>query len=108
MNVATEVIRVYWQPGCTSCLRTKEFLTRYDIPFESRNVLGDPNAFEELAEFGLRQVPIVTKGKKWANGQVLKDVADLVGIQGINLNMLHQFSLFLDFKKSVASRFDVF
>ncbi|MDN3987578.1 glutaredoxin domain-containing protein [Zwartia vadi] len=88
MSVATEVIRVYWQPGCTSCLRTKEFLTRYDIPFESRNVLGDPKAFEELAEFGLRQVPIVTKGKNWANGQVLKDVADLVGIKGVNLTML--------------------
>jgi len=88
MNDAAEVIRVYWQPGCTSCLRTKEFLTRYDIPFESRNVLGDPKAFEELAVFGLRQVPIVTKGEKWANGQVLKDVADLVGIKGVNLAML--------------------
>ena len=88
MSVSAEVIRVYWQPGCTSCLRTKEFLTRYDIPFESRNVLGDPKAFEELAVFGLRQVPIVTKGGKWVNGQVLKDVADLVGIHGVNLTML--------------------
>ena len=88
MQANSDVIRVYWQPGCTSCLRTKEFLTRYDIPFESRNVLGDPSAYEELAEFGLRQVPIVTRGKKWANGQVLKDVADLVGVKGISLAML--------------------
>ena len=88
MSPNAEIVRVYWQPGCTSCLRTKEFLTRYDIPFESRNVLADTKAFEELAAFGLRQVPIVTKGKRWANGQVLKDVADLVGIQGINLTML--------------------
>ena len=88
MQANPDVIRVYWQPGCTSCLRTKEFLIRYDIPFESRNVLGDPKAYEELAAFGLRQVPIVTRGEKWANGQVLKDVADLVGVKGISLAML--------------------
>ncbi len=88
MQANPDIIRVYWQPGCTSCLRTKEFLTRYDIPFESRNVLGDPKAYEELSEFGLRQVPIVTRGKKWANGQVLKDVADLVGVKGVSLAML--------------------
>lgn len=88
MQANADVIRVYWQPGCTSCLRTKEFLTRYDIAFESRNVLGDPKAYEELAHFGLRQVPIVTRGDKWANGQVLKDVADLVGVKGVSLAML--------------------
>lgn len=88
MQANPDVIRVYWQPGCTSCLRTKEFLTRYDIPFESRNVLGDEGAYEELAAFGLRQVPIVTRGDRWANGQVLKDVADLVGVKGINMNVL--------------------
>lgn len=75
-----DAIRVYWQPGCTSCLRTKEYLTRHRVPFLSRNVLADPAAFEELSRFGIRQVPIVTRGAKWANGQVLKDVAALVGV----------------------------
>lgn len=83
-----EVVRVYWQPGCTSCLRTKEFLTRHGVEFESRNVLADSSAFDELAAFGLRQVPIVTKGDRWANGQVLKDIASLVGIQGISVSVL--------------------
>jgi len=87
-QASTDVVRVYWQPGCTSCLRTKEFLTRHGIDFESRNVLADNHAFDELAAFGLRQVPIVTKGKLWANGQVLKDVAQLVGVTGINLSVL--------------------
>lgn len=87
-QAATDVIRVYWQPGCTSCLRTKEFLTRHGIEFESRNVLADTEAFKELSAFGLRQVPIVTKGDKYANGQVLKDVAELVGVTGINLSVL--------------------
>src|SRR3546814_2461202 len=87
-SVSTETknteIRVYWQPGCTSCLRTKEFLSSHGIPFVSRNVLADENAFAELSRFGLRQVPIVTLGDKWANGQVLADVARLVGITDLN------------------------
>src|SRR3546814_8373805 len=91
-SVSTETknteIRVYWQPGCTSCLRTKEFLSSHGIPFVSRNVLADENAFAELSRFGLRQVPIVTLGDKWANGQVLADVARLVGITDLNARML--------------------
>jgi glutaredoxin len=75
-----ETIRVYWQPGCTSCLRTKEFLSRHGVPFESRNVLADEEAYAELARFGLRQVPIVTRGDQWVNGQVLTDVARIAGI----------------------------
>jgi glutaredoxin len=74
-------ISVYWQPGCTSCLRTKEFLTRHGVPFRSRNVLEDETALADLAKLGLRQVPIVTRGEQWADGQVLGDVARLVGIQ---------------------------
>ena len=73
-------IRVYWMTGCTSCLRTKEFLARRRVPFLSRNVLVDDGAYAELERFGLRQVPIVTRGEAWANGQVLRDVAELVGI----------------------------
>ncbi|MGK7871172.1 glutaredoxin domain-containing protein [Falsiroseomonas sp. E2-1-a20] len=73
-------IRVYWMTGCTSCLRTKEFLTRHKVAFLSRNVLEDPEAYAELEEFGLRQVPIVTRGGEWVNGQVLADVARIAGI----------------------------
>jgi glutaredoxin len=73
-------IRVYWMTGCTSCLRTKEFLTRHKVSFLSRNVLEDPEAYAELEEFGLRQVPIVTRGDEWVNGQVLADVARIAGI----------------------------
>ncbi len=74
-------ISVYWQPGCTSCLRAKEFLTRHNIPFRSRNVLADTSAYEELERFGIKRVPIVSKGNEWVDGQSLKDVARLVGIK---------------------------
>ncbi len=74
------VVRAYWQPGCTSCLRMKEFLTRHGVPFISVNVLEDKEAFAELAALGIRSVPIVRRGKDWANGQVLRDVARVAGI----------------------------
>ena len=74
-----DAIRVYWMTGCSSCLRTKEFLTRHGVPFLSRNVLDEEAAYEELSRFGLKQVPIVTKGDAWANGQVLRYHARLYG-----------------------------
>lgn len=73
-------IKAYWQPGCTSCLRMKEFLTKHGVPFVSINVLEDRGAFEELAALGIRSVPIIRRGADWANGQVLRDVARIAGI----------------------------
>lgn len=75
-----DAIRVYWMTGCSSCLRTKEFLQKHGVPFLSRNVLEDEAAYAELERFGLKQVPIVTRGEAWANGQILRDVAKLCGI----------------------------
>jgi len=74
------VIKAYWQPGCTSCLRMKEFLTKHGVPFVSINVLEDKDAFAELATLGIRSVPIVRCGEDWANGQVLREVARVAGI----------------------------
>jgi glutaredoxin len=102
-----EPIRVYWQPGCTSCLRTKEFLTRHGVRFVSRNVLEDETALGELARFGLKQVPVVTRGKEWADGQVLKDVARLAGIAlgGPKLLSVPELRKRLDAILSGAERF---
>ena len=74
------VIKAYWQPGCTSCLRMKEFLTKHGVHFVSINVLEDNAGFAELATLGIRSVPIVRRGKDWANGQVLREVARVAGI----------------------------
>ncbi|NJO35197.1 MAG: hypothetical protein HC869_20930 [Rhodospirillales bacterium] len=74
------VVKAYWQPGCTSCLRMKEFLSKHGVPFVSVNVLEDKEAFAELATLGIRSVPIIRRGSEWANGQVLRDVARVAGI----------------------------
>ena len=55
-------LKVYWQPGCSSCLKTKEFLIANNQEFVSVNVLEGEDGFKELAALGLRMVPIVARG----------------------------------------------
>ena len=74
-------LKVYWQPGCSSCLKTKEFLLANGMEFESINVLEDENGFRELEALGLRLVPIVARGRDWANGAVFRDVAKVAGFE---------------------------
>jgi glutaredoxin/DinB family protein len=82
------VLKAYWQPGCTSCLRMKEFLAKHGVPFVSVNVLEDKDGFAELAALGVRSVPIARRGTEWANGQVLRDVARVAGIPWGGAEML--------------------
>jgi glutaredoxin len=74
-------LRVYWQPGCSSCLRTKELLIRHGVPFVSIDVLADERGFRELEALGVRMVPLVARGKEWVSGQILRDVARIAGIE---------------------------
>ena len=82
-------VKVYWQPGCSSCLKTKEFLIENGVPFQSVNVLEDEAGFKELEALGLRLVPIVSKGTDWANGAVFRDVARVVGFEYGGYTMLN-------------------
>lgn len=72
--------RVYWQPGCTSCLRTKEFMDSHGIEFESINVRERPDAMAELERLGVRSVPVVARGSEYVFAQELRDVAQFVGV----------------------------
>jgi glutaredoxin len=68
-------VRVFWRPGCSSCARVKEFLTRRGIPFASVDVSLDPAAMELLASRGIRSVPVVMRGEAFSFAQSLDDVA---------------------------------
>ena len=81
-------LKVYWQPGCSSCLKTKEFLLENGVEFESVNVLEDETGFAELQELGVRLVPIVARGNDWANGAVFRDVARVAGFEWGGHDML--------------------
>lgn len=73
-------VRVFWAPGCTSCLRTKEFLTKHGVPFESVNVVADPAGMAELQALGARSVPIVAKAGRFVYAQTTADVSDFLGM----------------------------
>jgi len=74
-------ITVFWQPGCTSCLRTKEFLRAQGIEFESVNVREDQQAMARLAALGARSVPVIARGDAFVHGQDLAVVARFLGIE---------------------------
>ena len=80
MLATAERVRVFWQPGCTSCLRTKEFLTRNGVDYESINVHGNETGMEELRKLGARSVPIVARGDKFVFAQTLGDVIKFLGL----------------------------
>lgn len=81
MQTATERVRVFWQPGCTSCLRTKEFLTRAGVDYESINVHGNEAAMAELARLGARSVPVVARGEKFVFAQAIGDVIGFLDLK---------------------------
>jgi glutaredoxin len=73
-------LTVYWPPGCTSCLRTREFLRDSGIEFESVNVREDPLAMARLSELGVKTVPVVARGSAFVLAQDLDEVARFVGV----------------------------
>ncbi len=79
--LAAERVKVFWQPGCTSCLRTKEFLTKSGVDYESINVHGNPAGMAELRKLGARSVPVVSRGDKFVFAQALGDVIKFLDLK---------------------------
>lgn len=73
-------LQVYWAPGCSSCLRTKEFLSQHGLEYQSINVVEHPEALADLARIGYRSVPVLRRGDDAVFCQDLQDVADFVGV----------------------------
>jgi glutaredoxin len=86
---AAERVRVFWQPGCSSCLRTKEFLSNNGVDYESINVHGNPAGMEELRKLGARSVPIVARGGKFVFAQTLTDV---IGFLNLDIRLQERLS----------------
>src|ERR1044071_4032467 len=72
-------LKVYWRPGCSSCVKVKEFLTGLGVDYESVNVSARPEAMQELAELGVRTVPVVSRGSEYVFAQELADVSAFIG-----------------------------
>lgn len=80
MLATQERIRVFWAPGCTSCLRTKEFLTRLGVEYEAINAATDPGAEEAMRALGARSVPVVAVGDRFIYPQKIADIVTFLGL----------------------------
>jgi glutaredoxin len=72
-------LKVYWRPGCSSCVKVKEFLTSLGVEYESIDVAARPEAMQDLVSFGVKTVPVVTRGGEFVFAQSLEDVSRFVG-----------------------------
>ncbi len=72
-------LKVYWRPGCSSCVKVKEFLSGLGVEYESIDVAARPEAMEELRELGVRTVPVVARGGEYVFAQELADVSQFIG-----------------------------
>lgn len=77
--MSVEPLRVFWMPGCSACVKTKEFLASLDVPFESVNVLDDPQGAADLERLGARSLPVVARGEAFVFAQSLDQVSEFVG-----------------------------
>jgi glutaredoxin/uncharacterized damage-inducible protein DinB len=72
-------LKVYWRPGCSSCVKVKEFLAQQGVEFESIDVAARPEAMEDLLAFGVKTVPVVARGGEFVFAQALEDVSRFIG-----------------------------
>jgi glutaredoxin/uncharacterized damage-inducible protein DinB len=71
--------KVYWRPGCSSCVKVKEYLTQQGVAFESIDVAARPEAMKDLLAFGVKTVPVVARGGEYVFAQALEDVSRFIG-----------------------------
>ena len=50
---STGAVELYWMPGCTSCVRMKEFVEKSGKPFEAINFDVEVARGEKLRQLGL-------------------------------------------------------
>lgn len=77
--MGAEPLKVYWRPGCSSCVRVKEFLSGLGVEYQSIDVCARPESMDELLVLGVRTVPVVTRGADYVFAQELADVSRFVG-----------------------------
>jgi len=104
-------VSVYWQPGCSSCLKAKEFVSSQGIEFESVNILETPEAMEEIITAGLRSIPVVRKREKYIYAQSIDDIASLLGLSRTETKLskaalCERWSRVLEATRTIIQNFD--
>lgn len=73
------MLTVYSKPNCIQCEMTKMWLTQNKIPFETIDIVSNPEALELLKHYGYSSLPVVAiddelsdESKAWAGFQIDK------------------------------------
>jgi hypothetical protein len=73
------VVQAYWMPGCSSCLRMKEFISKSGRDWVAINADEDADARAELEANG-QVLPAARLGDRWVSGVDLAAVAGLLEV----------------------------
>jgi glutaredoxin/uncharacterized damage-inducible protein DinB len=88
----TSTIELYWLPGCSSCMRMKEFVQRSGVEFTAINAEADERGADKLRRHELH-APAACVGDRCVDGHHLDQVADLLGIPYEQPVMLSPYEL---------------
>ena len=108
-ELLSEPFRVYWIPGCTSCLKLKEFMKKQGIPFVSINAVEQANARQELEEMGCKGLPVLARGREFVIAQTLEPVIkflkrDIVLLKLSMPEMMERMLYFLEAASRLAAQ----
>ena len=59
---------IYTTPGCTYCLKAKQYFRQQHIAYTEYDITTDVNARKRFQEMGGRGVPVILVGKRRMNG----------------------------------------
>jgi glutaredoxin len=93
INTDVNQIELYWMPGCSACLRLKEFMEKSGKEYVAYNCDAEPQHREKLARQG-RQVPTLCLGDRCVPGVDLVAVAELIGVDYTPPEMLRPEALY--------------
>lgn len=61
------MVKIYTNPNCVQCEQTKKFLDKASIPYETIDLMSDPESAKRFIEMGFRSAPIVeTSNDIWS------------------------------------------
>src|SRR5438067_6491113 len=73
------LVELFTVPGCSACMRMKEFVAGTGVPHVVVNVETEPEKAAKLKGHNML-VPVAGLGDTFVDGHNLADVADLIGV----------------------------
>ena len=75
------MLTVYSKPNCIQCEMTKIWLDQNKIPYDTVDVIENPEALEEIRLLGFKSMLVVTLDKKFDNAWVVYNLDRLLELK---------------------------